>query len=155
LILKASQTQSHASVSFFEMPLPIRVNGAGGQVVYLRPQHTANDQYFTAPVNFQVTSVEFNYNHDILEKNSTVTLDNTLAAQEISVDEVSLYPVPAWNELFFRGVSRKADFRIYSADGKLVKAGTYIPEKAIPVSELPPGNYVITITGRNFKFTKK
>lgn len=155
LILKASQTQSHASVSFFEMPLPIRVNGAGGQVVYLRPQHTANDQYFTAPVNFQVTSVEFNYNHDILEKNSTVTLDNTLAAQEISADAVSLYPVPAGTELFFRGVSRKADFRIYAADGKLVKAGTYIPEKAIPVSELTPGNYVISITGRNFKFTKK
>lgn len=68
---KVSQIQSHSSVSFFEMPLPVKVNGSGGQAAYFVLNNTHNDQEFVETVSFPVASVEFNYEHQILEKNST------------------------------------------------------------------------------------
>jgi hypothetical protein len=63
---------SSPTVSFFEMPLPIKVNGTGGETAYFL-NNTSNNQYFTESVTFLIASVQFNYEYQILEKNSTVT----------------------------------------------------------------------------------
>ena len=155
LTLLASQTQSHSSVSFFEMPLPIKVNGTNGQVLYLKPEHTSNNQYFTFQVGFDIASLEFNYEHQILEKNSTVEMDENLSVVESHISEIHLYPVPAKNEIFVRGLQRAENFSLFSIDGKLVKAGLCTPNQSVNISELPPGTYIFRIKERNIKFTKK
>jgi aminopeptidase N len=153
ITFKAAQTQSHSSVSFFEMPLPIKVNGTGGQVAYFALNNTSNNQYFTETVAFPVASVEFNYEYQILEKNSTVTLDNNLSTSEIKLAEFAIYPNPAKDELFVSGLKKQTDYRIYTADGRLVKKGN--TEKKIDISSLAKGVYLITIEQTNFKFVKK
>ncbi|KQK25130.1 peptidase M1 [Chryseobacterium aquaticum] len=155
LTFKAIQTQSHSSVSFFEMPLPIKVNGTGGQVAYLALNNTTNNQYFTESVSFPVASVEFNYEYQILEKNSTVTQDNALSVLDLSQQQFALYPNPAKNEINVKGIDKSTDFAIYFIDGKLVKRGTYQPEKSINISELVPGTYIFKINDKNVKFLKK
>ncbi|NMR34008.1 T9SS type A sorting domain-containing protein [Chryseobacterium aquaticum] len=155
LTFKAAQTQSHSSVSFFEMPLPIKVNGTGGQVAYLALNNTSNNQYFTESVSFPVASVEFNYEYQILEKNSTVTQDNALSVSDLSQQQFALYPNPAKNEINIKGIDKSTDFAIYFTDGKLVKRGTYQPEKSINISELVPGKYIFKINDKNVKFLKK
>lgn len=155
LTFKAAQTQSHSSVSFFEMPLPIKVNGTGGQVAYLALNNTSNNQYFTESVSFPVASVEFNYEYQILEKNSTVTQDNALSVSDLSKQQFALYPNPAKNEINIKGIDKSTDFAIYFTDGKLVKRGTYQPEKSINISELVPGTYIFKINDKNVKFLKK
>jgi aminopeptidase N len=155
LTFRASQTQSDPSVSFFEMPLPIKVNGTGGQVAYFALNNTTNNQYFVQSVAFPVASVEFNYEYQILERNSTVAMDNTLSASEVGKEAFALYPNPAKNELFLRGIDKPADFIIYFTDGKLVKKGTFQPEKPVNISELVPGMYVFKIKDKNIKFIKK
>jgi aminopeptidase N len=155
LTFRASQTQSDPSVSFFEMPLPIKVNGTGGQVAYFALNNTTNNQYFVQSVAFPVASVEFNYEYQILERNSTVAMDNTLSASELGKEAFALYPNPAKNELFLRGIDKPADFIIYFTDGKLVKKGTFQPEKPVNISELVPGMYVFKIKDKNIKFIKK
>lgn len=155
LTFKAAQTQSHSSVSFFEMPLPIKVNGTGGQVAYLALNNTSNNQYFTESVSFPVASVEFNYEYQILEKNSTVTQDNALSVSDLSQQQFALYPNPAKNEINIKGIDKSTDFAIYFTDGKLVKRGTYQPEKSINISELVPGTYIFKINDKNVKFLKK
>jgi aminopeptidase N len=155
LTFKAAQTQSHSSVSFFEMPLPIKVNGTGGQVAYLALNNTSNSQYFTESVSFPVASVEFNYEYQILEKNSTVTQDNALSVSDLSKQQFALYPNPAKNEINIKGIDKSTDFAIYFTDGKLVKRGTYQPEKSINISELVPGTYIFKINDKNVKFLKK
>ncbi|KUJ56886.1 M1 family metallopeptidase [Chryseobacterium aquaticum] len=155
LTFKAAQTQSHSSVSFFEMPLPIKVNGTGGQVAYLALNNTSNNQYFTESVSFPVASVEFNYEYQILEKNSTVTQDNALTVSDLSKQQFALYPNPAKNEINIKGIDKSTDFAIYFTDGKLVKRGTYQPEKSINISELVPGTYIFKINDKNVKFLKK
>ena len=155
LTFKAAQTQSHSSVSFFEMPLPIKVNGTGGQVAYLALNNTSNNQYFTESVSFPVASVEFNYEYQILEKNSTVTQDNALSVSDLSQQQFALYPNPAKNDINIKGIDKATDFTIYFTDGKLVRQGIYQPEKSINISELVPGTYIFKINDKNVKFLKK
>ncbi|WP_415326485.1 M1 family aminopeptidase [Chryseobacterium sp. MMS23-Vi53] len=155
LTIRVGQTQSSPTVSFFEMPLPIKVNGTGGQVAYLALNNTTNNQYFVQTVAFPVASVQFNYEYQILEKNSTVTQDNTLSTSEFNNDEFALYPNPAKNEINIKGIDKPTNFTIYFTDGKLVRQGTYQPEKAINISELIPGTYIFKIKDKNVKFLKK
>ncbi|RZJ37541.1 MAG: T9SS type A sorting domain-containing protein, partial [Chryseobacterium sp.] len=155
LTFKAAQTQSHSSVSFFDMPLPIKVNGTGGQVAYFALNNTTNNQYFTESVAFPVASVEFNYEYQILEKNSTVIQDNTLSVSDLTKQQFALYPNPAKNEINIKGIDKATDFAIYFTDGKLVRKGTYEPEKSINISELVPGTYIFKINDKIVKFLKK
>jgi aminopeptidase N len=153
-LFKVSQTQSSSAVSFFEMPLPIKVIGTSGQTAYLVLNNTSNNQSFLESVTFPIASVQFNYEYQILEKNSTVTQDNTLSVSSVEKESFGLYPNPAKNEINLKGISRAADFTIHAVDGKLVGKGTYQPGKAIGISELVPGTYFITIDEKSIKFIK-
>ncbi len=155
LILQVSQVQSHPSVSFFEMPLPVKVTGTSGEVEYLRLENTFNNQYFTVPVNFTIATVEFNDEHQLLERNSVVMMDANLSTAESSSSAVKLYPVPAENELYIDGVYRPAGYQIHSQDGRLVQEGKYMPGQAVDISTLVSGFYIISLNGNHFKFTRK
>ncbi|SHF51462.1 Por secretion system C-terminal sorting domain-containing protein [Chryseobacterium sp. OV279] len=154
IFFKVSQTQSSPSVSFFEMPLPIKVNGTGGEIAYFVLNHTANNQGFLETVSFPVASVEFNYDYQILEKNSTVLQDNTLSVSSVEKDEFALYPNPAKNELYLKGFEKAAEYFIHALDGKLIRKSLYQPGKAIGISELVPGTYIFTISEQHIKFVK-
>lgn len=153
-LFKVSQTQSSPTVSFFEMPLPVKVIGTSGQTAYLVLNNTSNNQYFQESVSFPIASVQFNYEYQILEKNSTVTQDNTLSVSSVEKDNFGLYPNPAKNELYIKGINKSVEFSIHAIDGKLVSKGTYQPGKAIGISELVPGAYIFTVDEKNIKFIK-
>lgn len=150
---KASQTQSHSSVSFFEMPLPIKVTGTGGQTAFFALNNTSNNQYFTEAVTFPIASVQFNYEYQMLEKNSTVSQDNTLSTADLKSDEFSIYPNPVKDELFVLGLKKETNYDIFTADGRLVKKGK--TDKKIGVSLLQKGVYFIKILNSNLKFVKE
>lgn len=151
---RASQVQSSPTVSFFEMPLPIKVNGTGGQIAYFALNNTTNNQYFTQTVSFPVASVEFNYEYQILEKNSTVAQDATLGTADLPTETFTLYPNPARNELNIKGIFQKTDYTIYFTDGKLVRKAAYEPGKAVNIAELVPGTYMFRIKDKDIKFIK-
>ncbi len=153
-LFKVSQTQSSPTVSFFEMPLPVKVTGTSGQTAYLVLNNTSNNQYFLQSVTFPIASVQFNYEYQIIEKNSTVTQDNTLSVSSVEKESFGLYPNPAKNEINLKGINRTVDFTIHAIDGKLVGKGTYQPGKAIGIAELVPGAYFITVDEKNIKFIK-
>lgn len=91
-----NQTQSHSSVSFFEMPVPVRIFGAGGQQFDLVLQNTTNNQTFDVAVPFKVTGVTFDPNKHIISDGNTaaLSLGNNMYAYEIKVS-----PNPAANLL--------------------------------------------------------
>jgi len=155
ILFKVSQLQSSPSVSFFEMPLPIKVNGTGGQTAYLVLNHTSDNQYFLETVSFPVSSVEFNYDYQILEKNSTVVQDNTLSVASVEKDNFALYPNPAKNELYIKGINKAVEYSIHSMDGKLIRKDVYHPGKSVRISELVPGSYIFTINEKHIKFLKQ
>lgn len=156
LRIRVSQTQSHSSVSFFEMPLPIKVNGTGGQVAYLKLDHTTNNQNFANLINFTVSSIQFNYENQIIQRNSTVTKDTSLlAVDDSSKDAVKIYPNPVKNQLSVSGISRDQNFEIFSVDGKLIKKGSISSGKPVDVTSLSKGVYIFKIDSQNLKFVKQ
>ena len=93
--LTVNQTQSDTSVSFFEMPVPVRVFGSGGQQLDLVLNNTSNGQSFTENVPFTITSVTFDPNKNIISKNNTATLGK----EDFDLNASQLYLNPSNNIL--------------------------------------------------------
>ncbi|RZJ29715.1 MAG: T9SS type A sorting domain-containing protein, partial [Flavobacterium sp.] len=137
-----NQTQSDASVSFFEMPVPIRVYGSAGEQLDLTLDNTSNGQVFNVTVPFAVTAVEFDPDHHIISRNSDITLGNenfTLS------NDVKLSPNPAVNTLTVslpqNTVLKSAVF--HNILGQVVlKSGS---ETSWDVSKLSSGVHFVTL----------
>ena len=87
-----NQTQSDASVSYFEMPVPVRIYGAGGQQADLVLNNTLDGEEILKAVPFPVVSVEFDPERHLISANSTVTLGN----QNFDLEKaIAIYPNPS------------------------------------------------------------
>ena len=94
--ITVNQTTTDTSVPFFEMPVPIRLTGAGGDLQDVVVNNTINGQQFTVAVPFLVTGVLFDPKKDIISKLSTATL----ATADFNFDQsIQLYPNPSSNAL--------------------------------------------------------
>ena len=88
-----NQTQSDASVSYFEMPVPVRVYGAlAGQQADLALNNTFNGEEIIVNVPFPITNVDFDPEKHLIAANSMVTLGN----QNFDLDSaILIYPNPS------------------------------------------------------------
>ncbi len=150
-----NQTQSFASVSFFEMPVPVRLTGSGGQQQDYVLNNTTNGQQFVVDVPFTPTGVVFNPKKDLITKNSVTTL----ATQNVALlSGVALYPNPAQSTLTLNvptGVKvEKTTF--CNALGQIVKASGV--ETNWNVGDLASGIYLVNVTSdagvKQLKFIK-
>ncbi|MEZ4853026.1 M1 family aminopeptidase [Flavobacterium sp.] len=89
--ITVTQTQSHASVSYFEMPLEIRLTDALNNTHDVVVNNTYNGQEFIVSVPFVATGVIFDPNKHIVSNNNTANL----SANSFEFDQtISLYPNP-------------------------------------------------------------
>ena len=87
-----NQTQSDASVNYFEMPIPIRVFGASGQQADLVLDNSFNGEELIKSVPFPITSAEFDPDRHLISGNSSVTLEN----QNFDLkNAITIYPNPS------------------------------------------------------------
>jgi len=155
LTFRVGQTRSSSTVNFFEMPLPIRVTGSGGQTAYFVLDHTANNQYFTQDVGFTVTAVSFNYENQIITRGSTVIRDNTLAVDSFNKDKINIYPNPAKSFIKIAGLEKSAEYEIFTLDGKLIKKGNADKDSEINISAFVKGTYILKFYDQSFKIIKE
>lgn len=94
--LTVNQAQSHPSVSFFEMPVPVRLLGADGEVYDVVLDNTFNGQEFVMPIWFGVTEAIFDPESNIISANSSTTLQT---GKFNILGGISLYPNPAAGQL--------------------------------------------------------
>ena len=136
-----NQTQSHPSVSFFEMPLPIRVFGNGGQQLDLVLQNTANGQTIVVDVPFAITGFIFDPNKELISKGNITYLGN----ESFELAALKLYPNPALQtlnlELPEAVVLEKALF--FNALGQIIKETA--KATSWDISKLPSGVNFIKI----------
>ncbi|NHM06560.1 T9SS type A sorting domain-containing protein [Flavobacterium sp. CYK-4] len=150
-----NQSQSNASVSFFEMPVPVRLTGIGGQFQDYVLNHTSNGQQFIVDVPFTVTGVVFDIRKDIIARNNSATLETSSFELQ---DVVSIYPNPASEQLNIQTPNSIAlkSATIYNALGQ--KVGEFTTD-IIPLSGFANGLYtleLLTSEGRLYKkFIKK
>lgn len=146
-----NQTQSNASVSFFEMPVPVRLTGAGGQQLDIVLQNTVNGQQFIVDVPFVVTGVVFDPKKDIIAKNNTATLSATAFSPEqfvvISPNPTNgIISVDLPSNIIYEGST------IFNALGQKV---SYDRAATIDVSELASGLYTIEVFTSEGRILKK
>ncbi|MDI1254659.1 MAG: M1 family aminopeptidase [Flavobacterium sp.] len=150
-----NQTQSHPSVTYFEMPIPVRVFGSGGQQADLVLNNTTNGQVITTAVPFVVTNVSFDPSKELISANNTITL----GLKNYELEAVLLYPNPASEQLQLQlpeGVMvDKTAF--YNMLGQKVKESG--SDANWNVADLASGVYFVNVTTnfgtKQMKFIKK
>ena len=84
-----SQTQSHPSVTYFEMPVTVRLTGEGNETFDAVLDNTTNGQEFVIEVPFIVTGAEVDPERDIICANSAF-----LNTRQFDLQAVKIYPNP-------------------------------------------------------------
>jgi aminopeptidase N len=136
-----NQTQSDPSVSFFEMPVPVRVFGTGGQQLDLVLNNTVNGEIFIKNVPFSITSITFDPNKNIVSRNNTATLGK----EKFELERLKLYPNPT-NDTISLDLPNDVTIKkviFYNERGQKIKETK--SEVSWNVTLLPSGVYFITI----------
>jgi aminopeptidase N len=137
-----NQTQSDPSVTYFEMPLEIRLSGAGGLTHDVVVNNTGNGQEFIVSVPFVVTGVTFDPNKHIISRNNVATLAN----ETFDLDQsISIYPNPANDILHIMTPTTILieKVEIFNTLGQLVGQKT---DHDFSISELASGMHLLKIT---------
>jgi len=146
-----SQTQSHSSVSFFEMPVALKFKN-DTQDTTIVFDNTFSGQTFVVNPGFMPDSVFFDPDQWLVAKLESLTLGIS-DGQTIS-NHISVFPVPVHNELqlSFDGISVES-VEITDITGRLLLHTEYqkTPEKStFDCSAFKNGVYVLKIqTGQN------
>ncbi|MCJ7932251.1 MAG: M43 family zinc metalloprotease [Chryseobacterium sp.] len=96
---------------------------------------------------------KFNHTQSIAFK-----LDSQLSTKETEKPKLQIFPIPATDILSISNVSDNTDFIITNEAGQMISSGK-IRNNMIPIAQLTPGNYILSILGKDsrihLKFIKK
>lgn len=140
------QFQSHSSVNFFELTLPLQFIG-DTQDSIVTFALTENNQSFSFELDFDIQDVFYDPEKWILSKNNIVILG--IANHDLN-SGVSIYPNPAkdiLNVFFSQQPQEEQKYSIIDASGKSVKQGYLANQQknVITIQELEIGNYILKL----------
>lgn len=146
-----SQTQSDASVDYFEMPVPVRVFGTGGQQYDLVLENTFNNQQFIMNVPFTITNVSFDPNKHLIAKEMAVTLEDANLDYNQSI---VIYPNPTNSFIHVQKPSNLeiSTVTLFNSLGQMVLETSSID---FYVENLPSGVYEIQLITNQGDFHKR
>lgn len=155
--VEVHQEQSHSSVDFFELTLPLQFIGASEDSL-VKFVLTENDQVFNFNLDFDIQNVAYDPDKWLLSANNEIAL----GIDEIEFDNgLTIYPNPAKEVLsimFSTQPTEENNYHIYNLSGKSVKEGKLSKQQKvqIPINELTVGHYILTIESlsskTNYKF---
>lgn len=124
LNVKINQTQSHPSVSYFDVPVPLRLHGTQGETLDIVLDNTFDGQIFQPSVPFTVNGVQFDPEYDIISKNNQVLL----GTDDLAFDQqLVLYPNPTTGliNLHKPDALQVNQVRIYNTLGQMLYSEAY------------------------------
>lgn len=146
LVLIIHQVQSHPSVSFFEMPIPILVVLDGVPNIF-RVENTHQDQRFSFFIGgANVDSIGFDPDKWILSRNNTVLYEIIDAVTDPSDDSFIIHPNPANDWIEVRGDHQINSVDIINAMG--LSQSAEVINNRIDVSEFSSGIYTLILKDR-------
>jgi hypothetical protein len=146
-----SQTQSHASVSFFEMEVPVRIYYNGGQDTSVRINALNNSVFATIPLNLvTIDSVRIDPDFWLISANNTTVFVSFDGIDENLLSLLRVYPVPARDRLDvdFGRVLGKTDLVLLDLQGRVVSQAQVQGQRhaVVSLSGLAPGIYGLKVT---------
>jgi len=145
--LTVNQTQSHPSVSFFEMQLPVVIYGPNGQEQEYLLDVTQNGDTFNLVVPFAISQIEIDPYDHTLSKTNQVTLGNGDAA--FAKAELILHPNPTSSIVNLTTSSHYIEeVLIYDLSGRLIQSQSwdYIDDRRSVELPATAGLYLLRIT---------
>ena len=141
--ITVNQIQSDPTVSFFEMPVPIKVSSEDGESQFIRLELSDNKQSFTGAIPFIIKTVEIDPEYQIISNNNKV---KNGIDQEVLNNTIALFPNPARNSLNIQNSSDAIveKVSIYNMIGKLVLQESN-PIAAINLKPLSFGIHLVKI----------
>ncbi len=139
-----NQSQSHGSVSFFEMPVPVQFFGTERDTTIIF-NNTFSGQTFEINPNFAITSTKFDPDIWLIKKYSQVLVGmDDYSASKI----LTIYPNPVKDKFIIESsdLTENANLSIFNSNGSKVME-RQIPEinTEIDVSMLPVGLYFLKL----------
>ncbi len=140
--IQINQLQSHQSVSFFEAPVSLRLNGTNSEILNIVLNNTSNGQVFLEPVTFNVDNIQFDLESDLISKNNLVVLGLNDVISDVAF---SVYPNPANTEVFIQKPNDViiSKIRIFDVLGRKVKETNF--KNRINIELLSTGLHFLTI----------
>jgi hypothetical protein len=153
--IKISQTQSHSSVDFFELNVPIKFAGDGQDTIIVF-RNTENDQDYTWELDFKVSSIYFDPDIWLIAKNPVI---QSLKMPD-KIETMIISPNPVNNSLKIRTYDtiQFEKVSVHNISGMKVKefeATGYDKEFSFDFSKLKSGLYFVVFQSTNNKFVKK
>lgn len=139
--LTLSQTTSHPSVDFYEMPVPLVFYGPNGESDTLVINHTQNDQLITGSLSFTPISIAFD--PDIWLVRGEVIIDQATSTRAPVLAKARIFPNPTTNRVRIQlpdGVQPAGQVRILDSQGRLISEKPY-RSSGISLERLPSGIY--------------
>lgn len=151
--VKIEQKQSDPSVPYFDVPVPVRLIGTGGDTTIIF-NNTTNGQEFKFDLPFLADTLLFDPEIWLISDSNTVV-------RKTDYDFLfSIYPNPVRNELtmqFQTKISTTAEIEIYNNAGQLVllesfpvNAGSVL--KRFETTNLAPGAYRIRVKADDYMY---
>jgi hypothetical protein len=149
-----NQTQSHVSVPFFALPIPIEFKDQTNDTI-IRFNHTFSGQTFTVNLPFTVDSVKFDPELWIISAND---LSSSIDENELS-QQVSVVPNPAHDHIQISFVKEFEELTIELADvtGRVLKtiSASHLRQLQLDVTDLAKGVYFIRLNSGKMSAVKK
>lgn len=151
------QTQSHPSVSFFEMPVPIHFIGATQDTTIVF-DHTFSGQVFSGTVNFPVITAEFDPELWLLSSNNIIS---GIGEATLPGNDIKVFPNPATTEMNIQlslNSAKKLMVVLSDATGKIVYKTQRNVNKgsslfSISVDAFDAGTYQIHLSGDGINYS--
>lgn len=156
LLVQLDQTSSHPSVSFFDIPVPIKLSGEG-KTITVRPEPTFSGQIFQFIPDFKVDKVEFDPELWLAAKGTVIKQDIISGADDILSANVKVYPNPFVDFLTIKNTDESLNtFTIIDIQGKKVETGKISAgDSKVDLRHLAVGHYFLQLSGVNKEVTKE
>jgi hypothetical protein len=151
LKITLSQTPTHSSVEFFEMPVPVRVyNFDKTDSLDFRLINTTNHQEFFVEVNFNVTDLKIDPDYWLVSKTSQIVG----VQPDLQINKIVVFPNPFTGSFSIElPISNQLiSLQLYNSEGNCLKK-YYGNKTNFNWPDLPDGLYIlyVTTTGGTFK----
>ena len=160
-LLSVSQTTSHPSSNYFEMPLALKFK-SGAQEKTIIVNNTKNNEFFSEQIGFKADTVIIDPDYWILSRNNVSVKDVTLTTPA-SGYAINVFPVPTSSNTvtlsITNPVSAKMSLRLFNTMGQLVwhqQVSTAGPIELIQIniSKLSAGVYLLRVDAGSLKATQ-
>ena len=150
-----NQTQSHNSVDFFNMKIPVKFEGIDKDTTIWFDNNTNGEQYMFN-MDFNVTAAQFDPNSDIISSGST-----TMKIDTFKTNKVFVLPNPARNKITITFLEKINPDKIviYNNTGSIAKTFSNIKQSSykfeFDISDLPAGMYYVSFYEEGKQISKK